>query len=135
MAYRHGLRVKELLQLTWQDTDFKKARLNVRRVKNGLNTTHPIQGYTLRLLCQLKRITNHDTFVFVTERGSPMTPSTIRYIVRKVADAAGLKTAVHPHMLRHGTGYYLANKGVGTRTIQEYLGHKNIEHTARRKSV
>jgi len=38
---------------------------------------------------------------------------------------------VHPHMLRHACGYYLANKGVDTRTIQAYLGHKNIQHTVR----
>ena len=131
MAYRHGLRVKELLQLTWQDIDFTKARLNVRRVKNGLDTTHPIQGDTLRLLRQLKRSTEHDTFVFVTERGSPMTPSTVRHIVRRAGDESAIGLPVHPHMLRHGTGYHLANKGVDTRAIQEYLGHRNIEHTVR----
>ena len=34
-------------------------------------------------------------------------------------------------MLRHATGYYLANKGIDTRTIQAYLGHRNIVHTVR----
>ncbi len=34
-------------------------------------------------------------------------------------------------MLRHATGYYLANNGEDTRSIQHYLGHKNISHTVR----
>lgn len=59
MAYRQGLRVNDLLQLAWQDIDFTKARLNVRRVNNGFDTTHPIPGDKLRLLRQLKRSTEH----------------------------------------------------------------------------
>jgi type 1 fimbriae regulatory protein FimB/type 1 fimbriae regulatory protein FimE len=38
---------------------------------------------------------------------------------------------VHPHMLRHATGFYLANQGHDTRAIQHYLGHKQIAHTTR----
>jgi site-specific recombinase XerD len=38
---------------------------------------------------------------------------------------------VHPHQLRHACGYALANKGTDTRTLQAYLGHKNIQHTVR----
>ena len=44
---------------------------------------------------------------------------------------AGLPFPVHPHMLRHACGFYLANKGVDTRSIQHYLGHRNIQHTVR----
>ena len=35
------------------------------------------------------------------------------------------------HMLRHSTGFKLANQGVDTRSLQHYLGHKNIQHTVR----
>jgi len=38
---------------------------------------------------------------------------------------------VHPHMLRHACGFKLANDGHGTRALQHYLGHKNIQHTVR----
>jgi type 1 fimbriae regulatory protein FimB/type 1 fimbriae regulatory protein FimE len=44
---------------------------------------------------------------------------------------AKLGYPAHAHMLRHGCGYYLANKGVDTRAIQAYLGHRNIQHTVR----
>jgi type 1 fimbriae regulatory protein FimE len=44
---------------------------------------------------------------------------------------AKMPFAVHPHMLRHGCGYPLGNAGHDTRALQQYLGHKNIQHTVR----
>jgi site-specific recombinase XerD len=60
-----------------------------------------------------------------------MCPDTIAGVVVSAGILADLPFPVHAHMLRHGTGYYLANRGVDTRTIQSYLGHKNIQHTVR----
>ena len=70
-------------------------------------------------------------FLFVTERGGPITEATIRKIVARAGRRAGMDLPIHPHMLRHATGFYLANNGVDTRTIQAYLGHRNIMHTVR----
>ena len=130
MLYRHGLRLQEATNLRWSDVDLRHARLHVHRLKNGLNTAHPIQGDTLRLLRAVRRRERSQEFVFVSERGSTMAPSAVRYVVRKAGNTAGLKAA-HPHQLRHGCGYHLANNGVDTRAIQEYLGHKSITHTTR----
>ena len=55
-----------------------------------------------------------------------MTRRTVHYVVAEAAKAAGIGFPVHPHMLRHATGFYLANAGQDTRAIQLYLGHKNI---------
>ncbi|MFZ5179114.1 tyrosine-type recombinase/integrase, partial [Enterobacter kobei] len=44
---------------------------------------------------------------------------------------AGLSLCSHPHMLRHACGFALADRGVDTRLIQDYLGHRNIRHTVR----
>ncbi|NUY06257.1 tyrosine-type recombinase/integrase [Paraburkholderia sp. JPY169] len=52
-------------------------------------------------------------------------------IVTRAGQQAGLAFPVHPHMLRHATGYKLANDGHDTRAIQHYLGHRNIQHTTR----
>jgi site-specific recombinase XerD len=52
-------------------------------------------------------------------------------MVERAARAAGLDMKIHPHTLRHRCGYKLANDGVDTRTIQNYLGHKSIQHTVR----
>jgi type 1 fimbriae regulatory protein FimB/type 1 fimbriae regulatory protein FimE len=71
------------------------------------------------------------TYIFLTERGGPLTASGVRKIVGRAGEAAGLGFPVHPHMLRHATGYKLANEGFDTRTIQAYLGHRSIQHTVR----
>jgi type 1 fimbriae regulatory protein FimE len=47
------------------------------------------------------------------------------------AEAANMPFPIHPHMLRHACGFKLANDGHDTRTLQHYLGHKNIQHTVR----
>jgi len=44
---------------------------------------------------------------------------------------AGIEFPIHPHVLRHATGYKLANDRQDTRAIQHYLGHHNIQHTTR----
>jgi type 1 fimbriae regulatory protein FimB/type 1 fimbriae regulatory protein FimE len=55
----------------------------------------------------------------------------VRKIVARAGREAGIEFPIHPHMLRHATGYKLANDGHDTRAIQRYLGHRNIQHTTR----
>jgi type 1 fimbriae regulatory protein FimB/type 1 fimbriae regulatory protein FimE len=131
VAYRHGLRISELVNLRWQQVDFKSGYLHVRRLKGSRPSTHPITGDELRALRQLLRDSAESPFVFVSSFGSSLTPDAARKIIRKVGEKAGLQFPVHPHMLRHGCGYYLAAKGTDTRTIQDYLGHRNIHHTVK----
>jgi site-specific recombinase XerD len=132
VVYRHGLRVSELVDLRWEQIDFRAAVMHVRRVKRGTPSTHPIHGDELRDLNRLKREQKpkSPTFVFISERGAPFTGEGFARMLQRAAKTAGLKVKVHPHMLRHATGYALANRGVDTRALQGYLGHKNIQHTA-----
>ena len=129
MAYRHGLRVGELVALKWDQVDFRHARLHVNRLKNGDNSVHFIEGDELRALRQLKRDYPDTPFLFVSERGGPLSERTVHAMVARAGVEAGIDFPVHPHMLRHAKGYQLASKGVDTRAIQAYLGHKNIQHT------
>src|SRR5262245_43839478 len=132
LAYRHGLRASELIDLRWEQVDLKSAVLHVRRVKQGSPATHPLTGDELRALRRLEREQEHRSpFVFISERGTPFTNRGFQAMVERAGEAAGLDIKVHPHMLRHSCGYKLANDGVDTRTIQAYLGHKSIQHTVR----
>lgn len=131
LAYRHGLRVSELIALRWDQVDLKGGLLHVARLKNGVPATHPLRGPELRALRRLQREYPSSPYVLTTERRGPLTDSTVRKIVARAGEAAGLGLPVHPHMLRHATGYKLANDGHDTRAIQHYLGHKNIAHTVR----
>ena len=131
VAFRHGLRVSELCALTWDQIDFAQGMMHVRRIKNGMPSVQQIGGEELRALRALKREDAAGRFVFMTERGAPMTPAGFRKFISRVAVAAKFPFGVHPHMLRHATGYKLANDGRDTRALQHYLGHKNIMHTVR----
>jgi site-specific recombinase XerD len=132
VAYRHGLRVSELVDLRWDQIDFGKATVAVRRVKKGTPSTHPITGDELRALRRLQREQQPKSpFVFVSERGAPFTTAGFARMVERLGKAAAFGFKAHPHMLRHACGYKLANDGQDTRSLQAYLGHKNIQHTVR----
>jgi len=127
IAYRHGLRASELCDLQWSQVDFNAGTLRVRRRKQGSPGTHPLQGDEMRALRRLQR----GRFVFLTERDGPMTPKAFHALFARIGQRAELPFPVHPHMLRHTCGYLLANKGHEIRSLQAYLGHKNIQHTVR----
>jgi len=131
IAYRHGMRVSELVSLRWDQVDLKAGLLHVARLKNGLASTHPMRGPELRALRELKRDYPSSPYLFVSELGGPMTPATVRKLIARAGEKARLPFPIHPHMLRHSTGYKLANDGHDTRSIQQYLGHRNITHTVR----
>jgi integrase len=132
VAYRHGLRASELVDLRWDQIEFRSATLHVRRVKQGTPSTHPILGDELRALRRLQREQEPKSpYVFTSERGAPFSPAGLARMVERAGREAKLGFKVHPHMLRHACGYKLANDGHDTRALQAYLGHRNIQHTVR----
>ena len=131
IAYRHGLRVSELVALRWEQIDFTSGTIYINRLKNGVSSTHPLRGVELRALRQLQRKYSETNYLFVSERGAAMAAATARGIIERAGKIAGLSLSVHPHMLRHACGFYLASRGHDTRAIQAYMGHKNIQHTVR----
>ena len=132
VAFRHGLRASELVDLRWDQVDFSGAVLHVRRAKQGTPSTHPVSGDEMRALRRLQREQEpKSTFIFTTERGTPFSTSGFAKLVERAGEAAGLGFPAHPHMLRHACGFALANKGHDTRALQAYLGHRNIQHTVR----
>ena len=132
VAYRHGFRAAELVDLRWDQIDFEQATLAVRRVKRGSPATHPILGDELRWLRKLQREQHPKSpFMFTSERGSPFTTAGFARMVERAGAEAKLGFKAHPHMLRHACGFALAAKGHDTRALQAYLGHKNIQHTVR----
>lgn len=128
LAYRHGLRAGELCQLRWSQIDLQHGRLHVNRAKGGVESVHPLHGPELRALRPLR---GASPYVFVTEAGAPVTTAWFLRMVQRTGRAAKLPFPVHPHMLRHSTGYKLANDGHDTRSLAHYLGHRNLQSTAR----
>ena len=130
IAFRHGLRASELCGLQWSDVEFETATLHLRRAKGGTTATHPLLGDELRALRALRREAK-SPFIFVSERNAPFTVSGFAKLVERAGVEAKLPFKAHPHMLRHATGYALANRGTDTRTLQAYLGHRSIQSTVR----
>jgi integrase len=131
LAFRHGLRAGEVCDLRWEQVDFKTASLHVRRLKNGTPSTHPLTGRELRALRRHQRESRRSPFVFVSERDAPLSAPGFSRMIERAAVCASLGIKAHAHMLRHACGYKLANDGHDTRSLQAYLGHRNIQNTVR----
>jgi integrase len=132
LAFRHGLRAAEVCDLRWEQIDFTAATLHVRRIKHGTPAT--LTGREMRALRKHQREASpraSGAFVFVSERGAPLSAPGFSRMVERAGRAAKLGIKVHAHMLRHACGYALANAGHDTRALQAYLGHRNIQNTTR----
>ncbi len=133
MLFRHGFRVAEAIDLRCDQIrlEDRNKTIYVRRAKNGTPATHPLDRREVNALRELKKKYPDSSRVFVTERGSALSQSVVRHIVKRAGKVAKIPFPVHPHQLRHACGYHLANRPTDTRTIQAYLGHRNIQHTTR----
>ena len=134
MAFLHGLRVSELTSLKLEDYDHLSKKINIKRLKGGFSTCHPLlpeEDTALQFwLTQRKQLSGRDLpWLFLSRQGGRMSRQRFYQIIRKYGKDAGLPMPIHPHMLRHSCGYNLADRGNDTRIIQDYLGHRNIRHT------
>ncbi len=135
LLFRHGLRVSEACALRLSQVDLAARVLHVARLKHGLSTTHPLRGDEIRametwLAARTQMHPETDAF-FVTERRGPFSRKTTWKMIRDYGRLAGLSVEAHPHMLRHACGFALADQGADIRVIQDYLGHRNIQHTVK----
>jgi len=135
LMFRHGLRVSEACGLALSQVDTEGRVLHVARLKGGLSTTHPLRTDELRAvkawLADRARMKPDTDSFFVSERRGALSRKTVFVLIRKYGEQAGLPLPAHPHMLRHACGFALADQGADTRLIQDYLGHRNIQHTVR----
>jgi site-specific recombinase XerD len=133
LAYRHGLRASEVINLRLSDVDLRAGTIYCRRAKGSRSSLHPMKPdevMALQKVLQQRKLQASDC-VFHSERGERMSRSAFWRIVVQAGERAGLPLKAYAHQLRHACGYYLANKGCDLRLIQDYLGHKQIQNTVR----
>lgn len=136
MAYQHGLRVSELTGIRVNDLDLIAGTVYIKRLKNGFSSTHPLQDMTIFLLKKwllhrqtIESVGKENSWLFTSVKGQRLSRQWVFKLSRKYGRLGGLTIDLHPHMLRHACGYALAEQGLDTRLIQDYLGHRNIHHT------
>ena len=133
LIYRHGLRAKEARLARWSQFDLDNPgtkTIHVQRVKGSEDSTHTLDRDEVAGLRKLREVMD-GPYVFVSERGGPISADTVARIVSESAEIAGIGFHVHPHMLRHSAGHMLADEGLDTRLIQDFLGHRDIRNTVR----
>jgi site-specific recombinase XerD len=133
IAYRHGLRASELVNLRVSDLDLSTGTIYCRRAKGSRSSLHPMKPDEVASPEKMLRDRRPQAtdYVFQSERSERMSRSAFWRIVSSAGDRAGLPVKAYAHQLRHACGYYLANKGCDLRLIQDYLGHKQIQNTVR----
>src|SRR6476646_6827971 len=89
IAFRHGLRASEAVDLRWDQIDFTRAVLHVRRAKGGTPSVHPLSGVEMRALRRLQRESAASPFAFVSERSAPFTTAGFARMIERAAAAAG----------------------------------------------
>ena len=135
MCFTHGLRASELCGLQLKDVDPTINFLHIDRLKNGIPVEHPIQfRERIALVKWLQQrpacLHSASPWLFLSRNGHKISRQQLYRLIKSYGERAGISGKVHPHMLRHACGYALANRGIDTRLIQAYLGHKNRQNTA-----
>lgn len=129
LMFRHGLRVSEAISLRWDAVMLELKAIGITRLKGSVSGTHPLQADEVESLRDLRAEGYPDPYLFVGERGGHLKRHAVTSLINRCAELAQLGIKCHPHMLRHSCGYHLANQGLDTRLIQDWLGHRNIQHT------
>ena len=91
--------------------------MSAERSAGSINV-HPLSGKEIRALRQLRRENMDSRYVFLTERGGHAPTAGFLKTISRIGEVAKLPFPIHPHMLRHSTGYKLANDGRDTRALQ-----------------
>ncbi|MCX6877219.1 MAG: tyrosine recombinase [Verrucomicrobia bacterium] len=135
LFYAAGLRLSELCQARLEMMDFDEGFLRItgkgnktRIVRVGTKAREALVDYlkNARPALVSKRTSSH---IFLSVRGTALSPDRVRQIVKERAAQAGLAQNVYPHLLRHSFATHLLEGGADLRVIQELLGHADIATT------
>jgi len=100
MAYRHGLRVDELINLKWIHIDLEAGNLLVSRLKNGQKTIHALTKQEVDYLVEMEQRYPDSEYVFLSERKTPLSTSVVHKMVKRAGEQAGLPSTVQPYILQ-----------------------------------
>lgn len=133
MLYACGLRLSELKNLDMHDIDWQQQVVTVigkgqkqRRIPFGRKAKQALKDWLVHRELMAEQGV---MAVFVSQRGSRVSASSIQKRLKKMALTQGLQTNVYPHMLRHSFASHILESSKDLRAVQELLGHTNITTT------
>jgi len=126
LGFHTGLRIGNLMALTWRDVDLETRTVSVARTKNGRPM---VSALTDRAVEELAKLPGKEADALVFE-GKAGRPYGVRTLWRNVCKEAGLPGR-NIHQLRHGCGSALANAGVNQAQIMAVMGHRTLSASAR----
>jgi integrase len=128
-AVHTGMRLGELLNLTWAQVDLEHRLILIHESKNNQRRQVLPNSVASEVLAKLPRFLN-SPYVFCQREGLQLKPRTVEYIFSEALKRAGI-TDFRFHDLRHTFASWLVMRGVDLKTIQELLGHKDYHMTLR----
>lgn len=130
LAYGAGLRVGELVTLSWPDILFDEHKIHIKSGK-GKKDRMVMLPYSLVMSLQAYRnLSNSGHYVFEGQyRGEPYSAGSVRQVMKRAVIASGLEKKATPHTLRHSFATHLLEAGTDLRFIQALLGHSSIKTT------
>jgi len=132
VTFLHGLRVSELIDLRWDDIDWRKGTIAIRRLKDSIDGTHYLERDEASGLKRLQREQEPKRpHIFTSERGEAFTRFAINKMIGTAGKKAGITWPVHPHCLRHTTGTIQANGGMDAWRLSKLMGHASIANTTK----
>jgi len=133
--YSSGLRVSELVGLDWRDLDEELGMVMVRSGKGNKDRLVPIGEPAISAIGAWRRempvAWETDGPIFTNLRGGRLTTRSVENIIAARIEAAGVRTKITPHGLRHCFATHLLDQGADLRSIQEMLGHSSLATTQR----
>src|SRR3989344_3466478 len=127
VGYSAGLRVSEIINLRWEDIDFDRNLIHLKRAKGKKDRIVVLSQRVKEGLSNLNR--SKQSYVFITNRNGKYTERTIQKIIENAAFKAGIRKSITPHTLRHSFATHLLESGTDIRYIRDLLGHSDISTT------
>lgn len=134
--YGCGLRVSELTNLKISDVRFNDGFISVigkgnkqRLVPAGEGALRQLQIYIQQVRSHIKIQKGQEDFIFLNNRGKKLSRVMVFYIIKNLAEKAGIRKTISPHTFRHSFATHLIEGGADLRAVQEMLGHASITTT------
>jgi site-specific recombinase XerD len=139
LAYRCGLRVSEICNLSINDVSLDTGYVMVKHGKNDADRNIPMDlgvVEALKAWLEVRKGHSRSVWFLVTRDGKKCCPRTFQYLLHDLSEKTKVfltdgesKRPVHPHVLRHCFATDMLNEGFNIRKVQKMLGHKHLETT------